>query len=131
MPIKCAECDAKFTAREHPDLGYPALCATCALDARKESEEECARLAGEVKDLQAELHQVEEYLQNARCDSSGEEEDDAPPLIWLQWHGDADPDEPGHPEEITWCQDRIFSYDIPYVRVDVPNTELVDDADRH
>ena len=43
-----------------------------------------------------------------------------PERIWLQWHGDGDPDDPGEVcvDEVTWEQERIFDGDIEYVRRD-------------
>ena len=45
---------------------------------------------------------------------------DAPDVIFLQWHGDGDPDELGevYEEEVTWAAERIFDHDIEYVRRD-------------
>ena len=44
----------------------------------------------------------------------------APERIWLQWHGDGDPDDPGevYIGEVTWQDERIFDHDIEYVRRD-------------
>lgn len=43
-----------------------------------------------------------------------------PDHIYLQWNGDADPDEPGAPyePEVTWSRERIFDGDIEYIRAD-------------
>lgn len=43
---------------------------------------------------------------------------DAPEKIYLQWHGDGDPEfETGEVSEgdVTWCRDKIFKHDIPYI----------------
>ena len=44
----------------------------------------------------------------------------APERIFLQWHGDGDPDEPGevYIDEVTWQDERIFDHDVEYVRAD-------------
>ena len=44
----------------------------------------------------------------------------APKTIWLQWYGDADPDEAGEPdhEDVTWCEDKINDSDVEYVSAD-------------
>lgn len=41
-----------------------------------------------------------------------------PLAIWLQWHGDGDPDAPGEVDEgeVTWSREQIFDADIEYVR---------------
>ena len=46
---------------------------------------------------------------------------DTPERIWLQWHGDADPDEAGVPDpsDVTWCEDKINDSDTEYVRADL------------
>ena len=43
-----------------------------------------------------------------------------PRVLWLQWHGDADPkDEIGAVNEgsVTWCRDRIYEHDLRYIRL--------------
>jgi hypothetical protein len=44
----------------------------------------------------------------------------SPVEIFLQWHGDADPNEIGdvEPSEVTWCADQVFRHDVRYVRWD-------------
>lgn len=41
-----------------------------------------------------------------------------PDRIFLQWHGDGEPDEHGTvcEEEVSWCKTKIFDHDIEYVR---------------
>lgn len=41
-----------------------------------------------------------------------------PNRIWLQFHGDGSPDDPGEPDpaDVTWCQDKINEHDVEYVR---------------
>jgi hypothetical protein len=50
-----------------------------------------------------------------------------PERVWLQWYGDdSDPDfdEPNHVmEEVTWCDEQMFEYDVEYVRVLKPMRE--------
>ena len=47
-----------------------------------------------------------------------------PEYIWLQYHGDVDPadypddDEGPHLSEVSWCWEKIFDYDIEYIRAD-------------
>lgn len=43
-----------------------------------------------------------------------------PDKIYLQWHGDGEPDDVGEVSEVdvTWCKDRIYSQDIEYVQAD-------------
>ena len=43
-----------------------------------------------------------------------------PRRLFLQWHGDANPAETGnlHGDNVSWCRDRVFEYDIEYVRGD-------------
>ena len=60
----------------------------------------------------------------------------APKRIWLQWNGDADPDdypdgpEP-HPDDVTWSADMIHEHDVEYVRADtITATEDAKDAGR-
>lgn len=49
-------------------------------------------------------------------------EKDIPNVIWLQW---ADDDgELLHPDEQTWCKDKIYGTDIRYVREADPEFEL-------
>ncbi len=45
---------------------------------------------------------------------------DAPEILWLQWANDDG--EVLHPEEQTWCGDKIFKYDIKYKRYDNSNS---------
>ena len=42
-----------------------------------------------------------------------------PIRIYLQWNGDAEPEE-SEPcvEEVTWSQEQIFEHDIEYIRAD-------------
>mgnify|MGYP001566511809 CR=1 FL=1 len=43
-----------------------------------------------------------------------------PDVIWLQFHGDAAPDDDDGPvcsDDVTWCDDKIFDHDIPYAHV--------------
>lgn len=49
---------------------------------------------------------------------------DAPDTIYLQWHGDGDPDEPGdvHEPEVTWSRARVYRHDVRYVRAAPPTT---------
>lgn len=44
-----------------------------------------------------------------------------PERIWLQWYGDATPEDAGFdpPAEVTHCEDKIFDYDVEYVRPEV------------
>lgn len=51
----------------------------------------------------------------------------APERIWLQWHGDADPEiEDGEVSEgdVSWCRDKIFTHDIEYIRADLADAAL-------
>lgn len=43
-----------------------------------------------------------------------------PRTIYIQWHGDGDPDD-GDVSigDVTWCKDRIFDNDVEYIRADV------------
>ena len=44
---------------------------------------------------------------------------DAPKTIYLQWHGDGDPEfDNGAPEyaDVTWAAERVFDGDVTYVR---------------
>jgi hypothetical protein len=43
-----------------------------------------------------------------------------PDRIYLQWHGDGDPDDGDDvsPDDVTWCPDRVHETDVEYVRVD-------------
>jgi len=45
----------------------------------------------------------------------------APDMIWLQWHGDSDESEigPVNEDEVTHCRDKVFDRDIGYVRADL------------
>lgn len=61
----------------------------------------------------------------ADCMTNEREELDAascspPPRIWLQWHGDADPDEDGEVSDgdVTWSRDHVFKHDYEYIRAD-------------
>ena len=40
-----------------------------------------------------------------------------PEKIYLQWHGDGEPDDLGEVSEhdVTWCRNKIFNHDIEYV----------------
>jgi len=42
----------------------------------------------------------------------------APDKIFLQWHGDGDPQDgsPVAESEVTWCRERVFTGDIEYLR---------------
>lgn len=50
------------------------------------------------------------------------ESKDAPERIYLQWHGDGEPDEEP-PVEVSWCEDKIFTHDVEYVRRDLLDSE--------
>jgi hypothetical protein len=52
-----------------------------------------------------------------------------PRTIYLQWHGDSDPDDPAPvcETEVTWCSDKCFGSDVEYVRADV-RTQALDHA---
>lgn len=41
-----------------------------------------------------------------------------PDKIYLQWHGDGEPNDVGEVDgnEVTWCKDKIFEHDIEYVQ---------------
>jgi hypothetical protein len=44
-----------------------------------------------------------------------------PDTIWLQYHGDGDPDidvELVDPQDVTWCEDKQYEHDIEYIRRD-------------
>jgi hypothetical protein len=44
-----------------------------------------------------------------------------PDKIYLQFYGDQEPPQPNEQIEVgnvSWCQDSIFEYDIPYLRAD-------------
>jgi hypothetical protein len=43
-----------------------------------------------------------------------------PDVIYLQFHGDGNPDDEGtvRDADVTWCRDQIFEHDIKYVRVE-------------
>lgn len=46
---------------------------------------------------------------------------EAPKRIWLQWHGDADPElELGDVAtgEVSWCENQVYNRDVEYVRTD-------------
>jgi hypothetical protein len=46
-----------------------------------------------------------------------------PETMWLQWYGDATPEESERdPLEATWCEDKIYNHDVEYRRV-TPNDE--------
>lgn len=56
----------------------------------------------------------------------------APPdRLWLQWHGDADPELETGGEvsegDVTWCRDKIFEHDIEYTRTSLSSTAARDD----
>jgi len=40
--------------------------------------------------------------------------------LWLQWHGDGDPEDDGEvrESEVTWSRDKIFDGDVEYVHAD-------------
>ena len=53
--------------------------------------------------------------------------DESPERIWLQLHGDAEPEYPvSSSEEITWCWERIFEQDVEYVRADIAERMVTD-----
>lgn len=56
----------------------------------------------------------------------------APPVIHLQYHGDADDAEPVDDEfseeHVTWCRDAIFRHDVRYIRWDLVERLLRDPA---
>lgn len=54
---------------------------------------------------------------------------DAPPeRIWLQLHGDCEPEYPVECDEsVTWCWESIFPSDTEYVRADIAE-QMVKDA---
>ena len=50
--------------------------------------------------------------------------DESPDRIWLQLHGDEPPEARDGPvdyriDEITWCWEPMFEYDIEYIRADL------------
>ena len=49
-----------------------------------------------------------------------------PDKIYLQWHGSGDPDDvaPVARSEVTWCEDKVFPGDVPYVRDDLRDAVL-------
>jgi hypothetical protein len=55
-------------------------------------------------------------------------QNDAPESIWLQWHGDAEPDDTGEvsTDDVTWSTDRMFAHDVRYVRWDLVEPLLTD-----
>lgn len=44
-----------------------------------------------------------------------------PDAIYLQYHGDGDPDDTGpvNSDDVTWCWEQINEQDIKYVRADL------------
>lgn len=56
----------------------------------------------------------------------------APPeRIWLQLHGDCEPEYPVEcGEETTWCWESIFSQDIEYVLADLANQMVKAERER-
>lgn len=58
----------------------------------------------------------------------------APDRIWLQLHGDADPDIEGpgdcQNDEVTWCWEPIFDADVEYVRADLCTKALAKALDK-
>jgi len=40
--------------------------------------------------------------------------------LWLQWHGDGNPEDDGEvcESEVTWCREKIFDHDVEYVHAD-------------
>lgn len=47
-----------------------------------------------------------------------------PDNLYLQWHGDAEPDDgPTSENDVTWCRDKIFPFDVEYARV--PNDAFI------
>lgn len=43
-----------------------------------------------------------------------------PLSLWLQWHGDGNPDDEGEvaESEVTWCREKIYEHDVEYVHAD-------------
>ena len=53
-------------------------------------------------------------------------EQQPPDEIWLQWHGDQEPEHcNGEPGEVTWSRDAVFRHDIEYRRVSGPSPEVL------
>ena len=53
-----------------------------------------------------------------------------PERIWLQWHGDADPEIESGPvsvADVTWEREQIFKHDVEYVRADLPRAAADDE----
>jgi hypothetical protein len=50
-----------------------------------------------------------------------------PKTLWLQWHGDAEPDDTGDvaQDQVTWNYEKVFNDDIEYVHADVIRRELL------
>ena len=60
----------------------------------------------------------------------------SPSSIYLQWHGDGDePDTTPIPEDckefVTWCEDKVFTHDVRYVRWDLVERLLIDVMRNH
>ncbi len=56
---------------------------------------------------------IKEALPAITCEGQN-----APRVIYLQYHGDGEPDDecPVRDADVTWCRDKIFASDIEYVR---------------
>lgn len=55
--------------------------------------------------------------------------DDIPKRIWLQWHGDGSPEDPGDVDPsvgVTWATDRVYKHDIEYVRATEGDTMTIE-----
>lgn len=52
----------------------------------------------------------------------------APDVIWLQLHGDADPEIEGPADYqspgVTWCWEQIYNQDVQYIRADIVQAAL-------
>jgi hypothetical protein len=50
-----------------------------------------------------------------------------PKTLWLQWHGDAEPDDTGDvaQDQVTWNYEKVFNDDIEYVNADEIRHELL------
>lgn len=58
----------------------------------------------------------ERYPYLASLEQTAEAEE-PPDTLWLQWYGDAEPDEAdGPPAEVTHCSHQVFEHDIEYLR---------------
>jgi hypothetical protein len=56
--------------------------------------------------------------------------DEPPERIWLQLHGDSEPEYPVTCDEsVTWCWESIFPQDIEYVRADIAE-QMAEDAEK-